>query len=100
MTAETFAFAGNVEMSGVYQILHGIVIVWLIAWWLMQDSRKQRVGLVLDMGMWLWMAWPLFLPYYLIKTRGRHAWLPIAVFLGIYVLATVAGTALYLVLFI
>jgi len=23
---------------------------------------------------WLWLAWPIVIPWYLVKTRGRHAW--------------------------
>ena len=46
--------------------------------WLRADARARRVGLVHDMGLFLWLAWPIIIPWYAVRTRGRHA-LPLAV---------------------
>jgi hypothetical protein len=45
--------------------------------WLRADARARRVALVHDMGLFLWLAWPVLLPWYAIRTRGRHG-LPLA----------------------
>jgi hypothetical protein len=45
--------------------------------WLRADARARRVALVHDMGLFLWLAWPALLPWYAIRTRGRHG-LPLA----------------------
>ena len=45
--------------------------------WLKADARARHVPLVHDMGIFLWIAWPVLIPWYGFKTRGRHA-LPLA----------------------
>ncbi len=45
--------------------------------WLRADARARRVELVHDMGLFLWLAWPVLLPWYAVRTRGRHG-LPLA----------------------
>src|SRR2546425_13091752 len=45
--------------------------------WLRADARARRVELVHDMGLFLWLAWPALLPWYAVRTRGRHG-LPFA----------------------
>ena len=45
--------------------------------WLKADARARHVPLVHDMGLFLWIAWPVLIPWYAFKTRGRHA-LPLA----------------------
>lgn len=45
--------------------------------WLRRDARARRVELVHDMGLFLWLAWPVLIPWYAIRTRGRHG-LPLA----------------------
>jgi len=47
--------------------------------WLKSDARARHVSLVHDMGLFLWIAWPVLIPWYAVKTRGRHA-LPLALF--------------------
>lgn len=98
-TLHGFLSAGYHESSMLYQIIERIGFVWLLCWWLQHDSRKYQIKWVLDMGLWLWLAWPFILPYYLIKTRGKSAWTPLAVFLGVYVVATLFGVLIYFTLF-
>jgi hypothetical protein len=45
--------------------------------WLKADARARHVPLVHDMGLFLWIAWPVLIPWYAFKTRGRHG-LPLA----------------------
>jgi hypothetical protein len=45
--------------------------------WLRADARARHVSLVHDMGLFLWLAWPALIPWYAVRTRGRHA-LPLA----------------------
>ncbi len=42
--------------------------------WIRPDARARRVGLVHDLGFFLLIAWPVVIPWYAVKTRGRHAW--------------------------
>ncbi len=53
--------------------------------WLRADARARRVELVHDMGLFLWLAWPALLPWYAIRTRGRHG-LPLALLIMLAIL--------------
>jgi hypothetical protein len=42
--------------------------------WLQKDARRTGVGAVHDWGYFLWLAWPLVIPWYAFRTRGRSGW--------------------------
>lgn len=42
--------------------------------WLQKDARRTRVGAVQDWGYFLLLAWPVLIPWYAFKTRGRAGW--------------------------
>lgn len=42
--------------------------------WIRSDARARKIALVQDLGFFLFIAWPVVIPWYAIKTRGRHAW--------------------------
>jgi hypothetical protein len=39
--------------------------------WLQRDAVRTGVGSVHDLGLFLWIAWPVVIPWYAWKTRGR-----------------------------
>ena len=89
-----FYLAGGVEPPDAFSLLYALGFLWAVGWWLQSDSRERGVGWVLDMGLFLYVAWPVILPYYLLKTRGRKGLLVILLFAGVYVGALVAGATL------
>jgi hypothetical protein len=42
--------------------------------WLQKDARRTGVGMVQDWGYFLFLAWPVVIPWYAFKTRGRSGW--------------------------
>ena len=42
--------------------------------WLQKDARRTGVGAVQDWGYFLLLAWPVLIPWYAFKTRGRAGW--------------------------
>jgi hypothetical protein len=49
----------------------------LLAFWIDADSRD-RAAIYrpsLDYGLFVAMIWPLYVPYYLVRTRARMGWL-------------------------
>lgn len=72
---------------------------WALSWWFLNDSRNQSAAWVdgyMDVGMFLYIAWIFFVPYYLFKTRGwKKALLMIGIFLGIFFGAYILGVILY-----
>src|SRR5712691_10352219 len=42
--------------------------------WLQNDARVRHVSTVHDFGFFAYLVWPVFVPWYVIKTRGAQAW--------------------------
>ncbi|HBB86511.1 MAG TPA: hypothetical protein DC047_02720 [Blastocatellia bacterium] len=84
----------QIEAPGLYRLLNWAAQFWIMAWWLRTDSQKRGIGWVYDMGLFLYIAWPLVMPYYLVKTRGAKGFLVILGFIGACVGATVVGIML------
>lgn len=42
--------------------------------WLQKDARRTGVGAVQDWGYFLLLAWPIVIPWYAFRTRGRSGW--------------------------
>jgi hypothetical protein len=42
--------------------------------WLQKDARRTGVGAVQDWGYFLLLAWPVVIPWYAFRTRGRSGW--------------------------
>ena len=42
--------------------------------WLQKDGQRTGICAVLDWGMFAWFAWPVVLPWYVFKSRGRRGW--------------------------
>jgi hypothetical protein len=73
-----------------------IVIAPLVAAisWLKADARVRHVPLVHDMGLFLWVAWPVLIPWYAVKTRGRHG-LPLALVVGFAIITPLVLAAVF-----
>jgi hypothetical protein len=84
---ESLYLLRQVEIPIAYELLSKLAFVWAIWWWLIDDSRRRSMGSMLDLGMFLLLAWMILLPYHLFKTRRVRAFIPILV----YILAIVSG---------
>lgn len=92
-----FYLASQTPPPPAFSFLYPLGMLWAVGWWLRDDSRKRGVGWVFDMGLFLYIAWPLFMPYYLLKTRGPKGLLTMLGFAAAYVGAFVAGVSLYFI---
>ena len=90
--------AREAELPPAFSLLYPLGLLWAVGWWLRRDSRGRGVGWTFDMGLFLYIAWPVFMPYYLLKTRGAKGLLALLAFGGAYVGALLAGAALYILL--
>jgi hypothetical protein len=81
----------QIEPPAAYSLLHWYAQLWVISWWLLTDSRKRDMALVYDIGFFLYLVWPLVMPYYLVKTRGLRGLLAVLGFCGAYLGASLAG---------
>jgi len=90
--------ARQIELPPAFSLLYPLGLLWAVGWWLRRDSRARGVGWVFDMGLFLYIAWPVVMPYYLLKTRGVKGLLAILAFAGAYMGALLAGAVLYILL--
>ena len=90
--------ARETELPPAFTLLYPLGLLWAVGWWLREDSRQRGVGWVFDMGLFLYIAWPVVMPYYLLKSRGAKGLLVMLAFAGAYVGALLAGAMLYILL--
>lgn len=60
----------DMNHPGAFVLLSYLGLFWLIGDWFMKDSRKNNVDWAFDMGFFLYISWPVFIPFYLFRTRG------------------------------
>lgn len=82
------------EQPAGFVLLDWVLFLWVIGWWVRTDSRKRGAELTYDTGFFLVIAWPIFMPYYLLKTRGARGLLIILAFIGAYLGAGILGIIL------
>ena len=96
-----FGAAQRGGLPTTLDIWQALALYWALAWWFISDSRASTANWhdqYMDMGMFLYIAWIFFLPYYLFKSRGWKALFMIAFFLGLYYGAYFAGALLHLMI--
>jgi hypothetical protein len=77
-----------------------IALFWAVGWWFINDSRTNGINWnneFLDMGMFLYIAWIVILPYYLFKSRDWKAISTILLISGVYLGAFITGALLHLI---
>ncbi len=42
--------------------------------WLQKDAQRTGIGAVHDWGMFVWLAWPIVIPWYAFRSRGPSGW--------------------------
>ena len=73
LTAAAYAAAQIDPSSVIALFLSGGPLLGVILW-LQKDARRTGVGSVQDLGYFLLLAWPVVIPWYAFKTRGRSGW--------------------------
>ena len=90
-----FEFLGaQFEFPAAATLLFTVGLLWAVGWWLRTDRRRRGVLSVYDLGFFLYLAWPIVMPYYLIKTRGAKGLLVMLGFVAAYVGAAIIGIIL------
>lgn len=93
--AEAAYVVSGADVSAL-QLPSQLGLLYAFGYWLQSDSRRRGFDLPYCPGMLLATAWPVLLPYYLFRTRGRRALLTVLIFSGFYVLSAVLAGVLAL----
>ena len=65
--------AVELEPSSVIVLILTAGPLFAVILWLQKDARRTDVA-GLDWGLFLWIAWPVVIPWYAWRTRGRAGW--------------------------
>lgn len=71
------------ELPSLFVILYPVVTTWLVWWWLKEDSLRTGQAWPIDLGLFLFVAWPVIVPYYLISTRGLKGLVGVGIFVAV-----------------
>ena len=77
------------------ETLMGVALLIMFAWWAWDDAKKQKFHRPYEFGAFIYFAWPIVLPVYLIATRGWKGLLIFPVFVAIYYLPWASGWVAY-----
>jgi len=88
----------GLEESLSFYLLTKFGWLWAIGWWLTDDLRGRRDPWLYCPGLILQTTWPFVLPYYLLKTRGRKALIPIASLVVVSIAASLIGIVIGVIL--
>lgn len=73
-------------------LLQVFLVLSVISWFFLY-SQRQRIPWVLDMGWFLFAAWVILVPYYILKREGRAGWSRIGLFCLTWFAAWCSGWA-------
>jgi len=75
------------------------LMVWslalMFAWWALQDSKEKEYHRPYEFGAFVFFAWPIVLPVYLVTTRGWRGILIFTVFVLLFYLPGLIGWVAY-----
>lgn len=75
----------------LFEAAYALAFAMAIVCWLRIDCARRGLSPPFDLGLLLCIAWPILLPYYLLKTRGWRAIIPIFLFVFVFLGATYLG---------
>ena len=96
--AEGAAYAHyGVEPSTLFELSRTWGLSLLLVWWVEADARETGYRPCFEYNAFMFFGWPVLLPHYLLRTRGRHGFLLIFYFLALlFGPAAIAAAAYYL----
>lgn len=87
----------GLQASADFEKVWGYVFAGMLAFWVDTDS-KNRAEIYrpsFDIGLFIYLVWLVYLPYYLLRTRGRRGWFWIIGLFGLAFLGTILQLLIY-----
>src|SRR5687768_16761570 len=81
-----------------FLFLYFLGVQWALAWWVLVDCRRYGISTSIDHGWFIFSAWPLTVPYHLIKTRRARGCLVMAGMVGLFVASYLVALVAFFVL--
>ena len=67
-----------------------------VVWWLRAETGNSPVTQIYCPGLMAITAWPIIIPYHLLKTRGIKGLLPLLALIGTFIFARLLATIIFL----
>ena len=96
LTAALYA-ATEVEPSPIVGLFLSVGPLLAVILWLQKDATRTGVGAVHDWGYFLFLGWPIIIPWYAFKTRGRAGWRLLALLIGLIMSTPATSWFIYIV---
>ncbi len=89
----------GLEPLPAVEFLYPAMFYCAVVWWLRTEVRSSPVTQIYCPGLMAITAWPIIIPYHLLKTRGVRGLLPLLALIGTFVFARVLALVIYLALY-
>ena len=86
----------TVEPAPILLLFISFAPLTAVCLWLQKDARHAGIGGIQDWGFFLWLFWPVVIPWYTFKTRGLSGWRLAAGLLGLAAAPIITLSALNL----
>lgn len=67
----------------------------MFVWWVLEDGKKQKYHRPYEFGAFIFFAWPVVLPVYLVATRGLRGILIFPGFILLFYIPWITGWSAY-----
>jgi|SRR5215213_1663476 len=91
--------ARGVEPAPGLEFLYTAIFICGVVWWLRAEIQSSTVTRLYCAGLLAYIAWPIIIPYHLLKTRGVRGLLPLLALIGTFISARILATVIYLAVF-
>ena len=75
----------DIEPSSLMVLFFWFGPVFAVILWIQSDAKKNSIGTVLDLGFLIYITWPVTIPWYVFKTRGRAGWRLLLAFFAVII---------------
>jgi len=79
-----------------FEFLYRAIFLCGVVWWLRAETESSPVTRIYCAGVMTITAWPIIIPYHLLKTRGVRGLLPLLALIGAFIFARILGTIIFL----
>ena len=86
----------HLRVPGELASLESVAQQLFVALWVYVDRQRRRLNLAYEFEAFVFFAWPIVLPYYLVKSRGARGLLLAAVFFALLILPSVVAASIRL----
>ncbi len=60
----------GLEPSPWVRLCYTAGCLWLLTSWIVADARERGLSLAMDQGLFVAVLWPVYIPVYLVRSRG------------------------------